>query len=189
MSDDGDLFRLKEAPSEVRERFDRILKKHAPGYLEQDVRFILLWRAKAPVSKGCASLGKASLFKDRDRAMLGLVDEHQDYHFVIEISADTWEKLSEEQKDALLFHELCHCHYAGGKAKIRKHTVECFAAEVRKYGCWSSALKNLDQAVRQGDLFPDAESPSSAVAATEGDGTASQKVETEKPKRSKRNRR
>lgn len=86
--------------------------------------------------------------------------------FVIEIAANTWRTLTDEQKVALVDHELCHCITEipetvdkDRKLVIRGHDLEEFAAVVRQHGLWrpdieafmaNSAQPTLHEAMGEG---------------------------------------
>lgn len=69
-----------------------------------------------------------------------------EYDFVISINKDFWDKASDNQKNALLYHELLHVEWREGTGKregswkIRKHDLEEFFNVVNKYGCWKEDL-------------------------------------------------
>lgn len=70
--------------------------------------------------------------------------------FFIWLAADQARELSQRQLEALLFHELCHVGKNDkGKAEAKKHDVELFTAEVRRYGAWNFRLDAAHQAFEQ----------------------------------------
>lgn len=128
-------------------------------------RIEYLFRDKAPSSSGRVVLGRARVKRGLD-AFLARTDRLmvvgdggeivsasieadrpvEPVPFgVIEISLDTWGEdvegvrwgLSDEQRVALVDHELCHFHInEDGELKMRAHTVEEFAEVVKRHGLW-----------------------------------------------------
>ena len=91
------------------------------------------------------------------------------FDFTIELSHKVWLVLTDEQKIALLDHELAHCDRdldapAGGWC-LRAHDVEEFSEVVARWGLWTPALKGFGVAIEsaQIELFV----PTLAAAAEE----------------------
>lgn len=78
--------------------------------------------------------------------------------WTIEIAADNCDayQFTERQMEALVYHELCHCDFEVKedketgerlfRATARRHDVELFSAEVRRYGAWRSELAAVERA-------------------------------------------
>lgn len=127
-------------------------------------RIEYLFRDKAPKSSGRLVLGRARVKRGLDaflaRGQLLVVSGDGEISsarmederpidpppfFVMEISLDTWGEdidgvrwgLSDEQRVALVDHELCHFQVTeDGEPKLRSHTVEEFADVVKRHGLW-----------------------------------------------------
>jgi hypothetical protein len=75
-----------------------------------------------------------------------------DIDLLITINKEVWEAAPQEMREALVDHELTHCHMEVNektgeeKYSIQSHSVEDFVSIVRKYGAWTSALKQLMKA-------------------------------------------
>lgn len=79
------------------------------------------------------------------------------YDFIVTVHRDVWEQLNEEEKRALLDHELQHCSAgtddAGNKIwYIQGHDVEDFYAIIRRHGLWSKALRKMEGLLNQTEL-------------------------------------
>jgi len=73
------------------------------------------------------------------------------YDFVILIHQNSWKDLDEDQRKALIYHELLHITHRVSEDgnitwKIRKHDFEDFTLVVEKFGYWSPELKELKEA-------------------------------------------
>ena len=121
-----------------------------------DAEIWCLGRPKATQSRGRVVLAKAKRPSAEVRAIAEDLGQRVDY--LIVIGQDSWETLTERQREALIFHECCH--FAGYDAEtetwgLRGHDVEAFAKEITHYGAWKSDLKAFFETVLvQGDLFP-----------------------------------
>lgn len=130
-----------------------------------DVRIDYVFRSETAKSNGKAIWGKA-------RKITGLnaflatpederpVDDDIDEFFVIEIAEPVWAILSENERKALVDHELCHCttEQKGGelKLKLRPHDLEEFVQIVRRHGLWRDDVENFANAVQMVLPEPDA---------------------------------
>lgn len=79
------------------------------------------------------------------------------YDFIITIHQDVWEQLNNEDRKALLDHELQHCSAGtdnvGNKVwYVQGHDLEDFHAIIRRHGLWSPALKKLENMLNQTEL-------------------------------------
>ena len=83
--------------------------------------------------------------------------------FILTISRSWWSVATETQREALVFHELCHCHHKtdrDGELRftddghpvwgIIGHNIEEFHAVARRYGAWHAELSVFSAALRQG---------------------------------------
>jgi predicted metallopeptidase len=110
---------------------------------------LYVFRDKATRSRGRAVLGKA-------RKLAGLTkflvhDEDDLPLFVVEISKDTWEDLTEEQRRALVDHELCHLVVDTDDdgtlvARTRGHDLEEFIGVVDRHGLWKADVMAMGTA-------------------------------------------
>jgi len=70
------------------------------------------------------------------------------YDAIILINKYEWEHLSPIQKEALVFHELCHIVLSDDGIKLRKHDVEEFVAVASRYGAWIDNLEEMKEALQ-----------------------------------------
>ncbi|MDQ7790047.1 MAG: putative metallopeptidase, partial [Clostridia bacterium] len=119
-----------DAP-EVEKIAHDLLEEHH-GHLAE-ARVCYLFRLGPWASKGDVVLGKAYKVSDRDKYLHG-------YDFLIVINKDYWPALTEDQRVALVDHELCHCSRGEDtsdgfpKWEIRNRTVEEFVEVIRRHG-------------------------------------------------------
>ena len=104
-----------------------------------DARIEYVWRDKAPTHHGRTVLGRARRIGGLNAFLIRLDEPGPDGEvgsdgplFVVEISADTWAHLTDDQRVALVDHELCHLKVDRGDdgelvLKIAGHDVEHFA--------------------------------------------------------------
>lgn len=141
------------------------------------------WRADA---NGLLTLGRCRKRGDLDR-------ELDEFDFVILLNKEAWQTLDDTQKQALIFHELCHAQVvidSDGNPKqddrdrlvcrIRKHDVEEFRLVTEKFGLWTQDLAKLAQANINDAARPllkanEEKQPGDEIAAANGELTAAQK--------------
>ncbi len=110
-------------------------------------RIKFLFCKKEMKKAGKVILGKASKFAERDRLL-------HPYHFLIILSEDFWNN-HPEAREALLYHELCHCGVNDNfEPTIIPHDLEEFGSVVRHYGFW---LEDIRRFSRQLELFDEDE--------------------------------
>lgn len=77
-------------------------------------------------------------------------DVVEGYDFLILLSSDEWRRLGQDQRVALVDHELCHCWAdENGAWKIRGHDLEEFHDIVARHGLWKQDVKVFGEVVRQ----------------------------------------
>lgn len=109
--------------------------------------------AKAPTSRGRSVLGRARKLTGLS-AWLSHPEQHQGSfaepfpYFVIEISHDTWRDLDDNQRIALVDHELSHCSVGQDDEgatvlAMRHHDVEEFLGVITRNGLWKGDVQQL----------------------------------------------
>lgn len=116
------------------------------------------WKAN---TDGRVTLGQAKKGSDLDREM-------HDHDFVILLNHEAWNggSLNEQQRVALIDHELCHCQVAkdsNGETKtdengrtcyrIRKHDCEDFKEVISRHGLWKPDVEDFFAAAKDMPLF------------------------------------
>lgn len=137
---------------EVQRIAEALIKKHVEFGMLRRIRIDYVFRSAAARDKGKLTLGKAKKITGLE-ALLATPDLASDPEatsefaafFALEVAADTWELMNYRQREALVFHELCHFSVdvdEEGNAilSIRPHDVEAFAAEIQHYGPWKMDL-------------------------------------------------
>lgn len=74
--------------------------------------------------------------------------------FVITLNWSTWVVLSDEQKEALVDHELTHCVYKDSRSgdiapAVRQHDLEEFREIVDRHGLWSPGVKAMARSMKR----------------------------------------
>jgi Putative phage metallopeptidase len=126
-----------------------------------EARFALMWKISVePDQDGRLELGKAKRASDCDR-------ELSDHDLVIFLNREAWDDLKDEQRIALLDHELSHFAPVmddGGNQKrddrgrlcfrTVKHDLGEFRAVVRRHGCYLSDLELFARDLAEGRKAP-----------------------------------
>lgn len=123
--------------TEVISHYHRDLINAKIGFVFQD---------EAAKKLGKIILGNASKITDKQRTA-GL-----DLDFVVTVAKDMWQEMTSIQRKALIDHELCHCDFSQGYAKMRGHDIEEFNCIVERYGLWKSDLVKFGDVVEQAML-------------------------------------
>ena len=135
-----------EEPYEIARK---LIEKYHPDLQQFALRIVLRSAAKkAGKGKGgcprCV-LGTAEVIKGRfafyamsedeiEKQLNSFGDPYQ--MFWIELSGEHWYDLSDEQKAALIDHELCHCKIEDGEWTLVEHDIEDFNEIVDRHGGW-----------------------------------------------------
>lgn len=99
-------------------------------------------------------LREKSRFKGQIQRPGGAWQFLSDYDFVMLIHKPTWDDLSENQRKALVYHELLHITHTESKDgkitwKLRRHDVEEFLSVVKEFGNWSEELEVLSNVTKE----------------------------------------
>lgn len=124
-----------------------------------EAQLVCVWRDKASKSKGKTVLAKARKISGLQafiaNAAAGLVDvDANEPFFVLEVAEDTWVLLDDNQRRALVDHELCHMVVGEDDdgepvLALRGHDLEEFAAVVERHGFWKSDVARFGAEVAE----------------------------------------
>ena len=148
IKEDSDDYRLCE----------EVLRAHHPELIRADCevafQFVVCeneageMKMPKPNKHGQTVLGKAKCFPAADRAV-GAPD------FSITVLLNWWELATDEQRRALVDHELCHCGLddTGEHEKPMSvpHEFEGFHAELARHGPWDHNLQRVDKQLKLWD--------------------------------------
>jgi hypothetical protein len=131
-----------EASEDVVRVGREMITQYHPDLEEANIGF--LFRDTAQKSGDRVVWGKASKVPDRLKPLL-------DYDFIIWIAEDLWEgELTEQQREALVDHELCHCGFNdNGKPVMRRHDIEEFKCVVERHGIWTDELAAFAEVIEE----------------------------------------
>lgn len=109
--------------------------------------------AEAPKSRGRKILGRARKITGLNAWLGGPEGKSPGFQpgwpfFVIEISYDTWRDLDDNQRIALVDHELSHCAFdvddeGAPVLSMRHHDVEEFTGVITRNGLWKADVQQL----------------------------------------------
>ena len=66
-----------------------------------------------------------------------------DFQFIIEYDSSVWDALTQEGKDALVDHELCHCGNDADGCYLKAHGLEEFPEIVDRHGLWKNDVQQF----------------------------------------------
>lgn len=107
------------------------------------VGYALLW-GEDPESQGGLHAWAKCIKAPRVWANLGPLD------LVVMVNQRVWAHLSEQQRKAIVTHELLHVGVGETGPKMLDHDIEEFAMVARQYGPWSPMLANFVEQLRLG---------------------------------------
>ncbi len=127
---------------------DDLVKRLRPDLVE--CRLALAWKNGWKKNKdGQLVLGKCKKVSELDK-------EYAHHDFIIILNKEAWAHLNDEQRRALLFHELCHAAIAtdpNGNPKkdarnrqmyrVKKHDIEEFGEVIVHFGCYLDDIENF----------------------------------------------
>lgn len=123
-----------------------IIEEHEPEL--QDASIAVLFWTEGPMKAGKAVLGQAKKVGKEYQA-LGF-----DYDFIIYLSRPMYDGLNEQQRRALIHHELLHCSFVNDpnaeeqKATIVPHDFEEFNKIINLYGFWWPTAERTVEAIQ-----------------------------------------
>lgn len=130
----------------VSERAERLIDEYPELHFLGTAPIAYLWKRKGGATAGRATLGKCVLSS-------GLMRHFSNTAWVIWIAADHVREmeLTDEQVEALIYHELLHCTTTGEDERpaVKGHDFEAFRSEIRRYGAWKLDLKSAADAFHQ----------------------------------------
>lgn len=140
---------------EVRAVAREIIAEHRPELTNVRIEYVFM--DKVPNSKGKALWGRAKKKSGLDATLASGIPMHygqaRDF-FVIEIAERVWLAIPDEQKRALVDHELAHCFVdydeeGENVLSIMPHDVEEFNEIIARHGAWRPDVEKLERTFKQ----------------------------------------
>ena len=137
------MYELAEA--EVVEMGQKLIEKDHRHLMEAHVTYLFRDRPWTTGGDGRTILGKAS-----KRNEIDMVLSQRKEDFIVIIPKPTWEKMTADERQCVIDHELCHCGVrldTGGNRKwiLRKHTIEEFPENLARFSARRDQLGLLIQ--------------------------------------------
>lgn len=146
----------------VEEVAEKLIAEHHDHLSGVPIRY--LFREPTAKSKGRLVFGKARKVGGLNAHLVALAvdeelgDDPPDF-FVVEIAAQVWEALNEQQRVALVDHELCHFDVEepedvdeDRKLRIVGHDLEEFTEVVQRHGLWRDSVEAFAKAAAGAQL-------------------------------------
>jgi hypothetical protein len=145
-----------QAAPEIRQLAEDIIKRY-PGQFghlaDKPIQYV--WREKHRKLRGKQILGivwiqgglPAIMIKDA-LSTTGWAESKDSKFFMMEIAMDTWQNLTDRQREALVAHELCHLGADDeGNIMTLPHDIEEFSWIAQTYGPWKDDLRIFGEAL------------------------------------------
>ncbi|NGP62683.1 hypothetical protein FLT15_31735 [Paenibacillus thiaminolyticus] len=142
---------------DVEQLVKKLIEKNKEFKHLQGAKIIGRFRFGTWNSKGKVTLGQAKVLTPFERHEI-------DAELAVIVNGEVWEHLDNKQREALVYHELCHFEEmtdANGSPKmddnkrpmfkIAGHDLEEFSSVVRKYGLWMPDTRKFVQAAKEGE--------------------------------------
>jgi hypothetical protein len=148
------IFRTDDALTDLGERVRAACHSDI-----KDCEVLFLFRDEPTKRHGKTRLGTAKKANALTKFLCRTAFD-SDPDFVIEIEEESYQKLTVEQQEALLDHELAHCTVrkdaktGDERPVLRGHDIEEFRDVVERRGLWHPDLKEFVKVTRQLKLFP-----------------------------------
>jgi hypothetical protein len=146
--EEEDTDRYEEAP-EVEKVAQKIIGKYHSHLVEAKIHY--LFRKGPWTAQNRETWGKAAKVTGVNHYLTG-------FDFIITVSRDVWDELTESQREALVDHQLEHCNKdtdsnGNPKFNIIGHDIEDFVSVIDRHGFWTPDLAKVKENDMQGKLF------------------------------------
>ena len=132
-----------KAATEIQDKVKSLVANHHPDLILVVDEIVVLFREKATKKGGKVILGTSK----KAPAILNILAD-VDYKFIIELAADEWTLLSDDERTALLDHHLCSFQVEedpkSGEVKyfIAPPDIGYYYGEYERYGDWRPKEEN-----------------------------------------------
>ncbi len=145
-SDWGDSRKFCEAdePTEIAGRLIAEIPDHTEHRHLQYAEIMWLYTSKALKDRGRSVVAKVTKVSELAQAMMVGDSDEGVPDFVVVVSADKWETLTEQQQAAVVDHELCHMYMADcAIPTLLPHDLQEFRGVVERHGLYTSDLSMM----------------------------------------------
>lgn len=136
-----------KANEDVHNKVKELIRANHPDLFIVSEEIVVLFRERASKSGGVPIYGKPMRVSARSNALAG-----EDYKFVLELGADTWEdELTARQREALLDSLLTACRCEEDpksgelKLKVVKPDIVGFRENIERYGYWMPVPEEVEK--------------------------------------------
>lgn len=141
------------ADDEVAPIAQKLIAEHKPELQGMNIAFI--FREKCGKKGEKLVIGTAKKVSSKDNVAHSF-DGKPELDFIIELGHDAWQELNDDQRQAVILHELCHCGINvkddGSDTTIQPHEVEEFSKVIEVFGCYTHDIqKFVDKALESKD--------------------------------------
>lgn len=165
-NDWGDSRKFCEAdePTEIAGRLIAEIPDHTEHRNLQYAEIMWLYTSKALKDRGRSVVAKATKVSELAQAMMVGDSDEGVPDFVVVVSADKWEGLTEQQQAAVVDHELCHMYMADcAIPTLLPHDLQEFRGVVERHGLYTSSLSMMAASMQMS--LPGMASAQTALAA------------------------
>ena len=145
-----------KASEDIQDKVKKLVANHHPDLVLVVDEIVILFREKATKKGGKVILGTSK----KAPAILNILAD-VDYKFIIELAADEWTMLSDQERDALIDHHLCAFQVEedpkSGEVKysIAPPDIGYYYAEYERHGDWRPKEADKDDTDTDGKITED----------------------------------
>lgn len=138
------MSRFTDAPNEVTEKLNEVINSHFPSY--NNCHFKVLMDSKRKKSKGKTVFASIKKADEKEKFFTSDNYNPDGVNFIVFIDGNVWDNITDQDKERLLYHELCHIEYdpdSNNPWKIKGHDFNGFEEEMRQFPDIFDTWKNL----------------------------------------------
>jgi hypothetical protein len=141
---------IADEPAQIAARLIGCIPEHRDTRHLEYAEILWLYTSKTLRDKGRIVIAKVSKVHELAQAMLlGDSDEGDVPDFVVVVGADEWEKLTTEQQEAAVDHELCHMWMADcAIPTLLPHDLQEFRGVVERHGLYLEDLRLMARTIQ-----------------------------------------
>jgi len=138
------MYCVADEPAQIATRLIAEVRDHTDIRHLQFAEILWLYTSKALKDRGRSVVAKVTKVSELAQAMMVGDSDEGVPDFVVVVSADKWETLTEQQQAAVVDHELCHMYMADcAIPTLLPHDLQEFRGVVERHGLYTSDLSMM----------------------------------------------
>lgn len=155
------LAMKREDFEEIYQVMDTLIASHHPHLVDSEAEIALLWIMEPSFSGGEIVLGRTAKVTTPMNALVGLIAKktHRPFNFTISLDVGAWERLTPDQREAVMDHYICRAFAeekklddrgnTGWQYKLRQPPIREFPEVIQRHGIYLEILKEFVEAAKE----------------------------------------